>query len=91
MQSGKVDLSDVRFFVLDEADRLLDSGDSEIIFKMYEGIPKTTQRLQARSKILHMKKKKKHKTQNYIHDDAITTAHVCWRPDQLGSDKWAPN
>lgn len=40
VQSGKLDLSAVRFFVLDEADRLLDTGSSDAILKLWRLFPK---------------------------------------------------
>ena len=48
--SGKLDLSSVRYFVLDEADRLLDTGNQPTILKLFERLPKhaasSAQRLQ---------------------------------------------
>ena len=38
--NGKLDLSAVRFFVLDEADRLLDTGNQATILKLFERMPK---------------------------------------------------
>jgi len=46
IESGKMNLRDVRFFVLDEADRLLDTGNEEIIMKIFNQIPKSDRRLQ---------------------------------------------
>ena len=40
VQSGKLDLSAVRFFVLDEADRLLDTGSADTIMKLWRLFPK---------------------------------------------------
>jgi len=40
VESGKLDLSAVRFFVLDEADRLLDTGSSDAILKLWRLFPK---------------------------------------------------
>ena len=51
VESGKLQLSNVRFFVLDEADRLLDTGNLPTIMKMYGAFPKATagpSRLQVR-------------------------------------------
>jgi len=49
VESGKLDLSEVRFFVLDEADRLLDTGNQDAIMKLFQRFPKAgtgTYRLQ---------------------------------------------
>lgn len=49
VESGKLVLSGVKFFVLDEADRLLDTGNQGTIMKLYNRFPKAghgTQRLQ---------------------------------------------
>lgn len=40
IENGKLNLDAVRFFVLDEADRLLDTGNQEMIMKMYQRLPK---------------------------------------------------
>lgn len=40
VESGKLDLSLVRFFVLDEADRLLDTNSAECIMKLWRLFPK---------------------------------------------------
>ena len=40
VQSGKLHLGDVQFFVLDEADRLLDTGNLDTIMKLYAKLPK---------------------------------------------------
>lgn len=42
---GYLDLSEVEFFVLDEADRMLDMGFRDDIFKVYKTIPETSQSL----------------------------------------------
>lgn len=50
MNTGKIDLSDVRFFVLDEADRLVsDAADAAAILELYNKLPKAVHRLQVRS------------------------------------------
>lgn len=49
VQNGKLDVSQVRFFVLDEADRLLDTGNQPTIMKLFDRMPKhgkATHRLQ---------------------------------------------
>ncbi|GAB4816240.1 hypothetical protein N2152v2_003286 [Parachlorella kessleri] len=40
MESGKLPTDSVKFFVLDEADRLLDTGNQEVIMKMFKRFPK---------------------------------------------------
>ena len=40
VKSGKLSLSRVQFFVLDEADRLLDTGNQESILSLYAKLPK---------------------------------------------------
>ena len=49
VEGGKLSLASVRFFVLDEADRLLDTGNSDTIMKLFNRFPKSgtgTARLQ---------------------------------------------
>lgn len=50
VQNGRLDLSAIRYFVLDEADRLLDTGNQAPILKLFERMPKiaasSAQRLQ---------------------------------------------
>ena len=49
IRQGKLDVSAVRFFVLDEADRLLDTGNADDIRKLFNRLPKRgtgTHRLQ---------------------------------------------
>lgn len=49
IESGKLPTDAVKFFVLDEADRLLDSGSQELVLKLFSKLPKAatgTQRLQ---------------------------------------------
>lgn len=49
IESGKLPTDAIRFFVLDEADRLLDTGNTDAILKMYRRFPKAgagTHRLQ---------------------------------------------
>lgn len=49
VETGRLDISRVRFFVLDEADRLLDSGSKSQIMKIFERLRKSgsgTHRLQ---------------------------------------------
>jgi superfamily II DNA/RNA helicase len=41
IESGKLDVSGVRFFVLDEADRLLDTGNQAAILKLFDRMPKS--------------------------------------------------
>ena len=41
VESGRLDVSGVRFFVLDEADRLLDSGNRDAILKLFDKMPKS--------------------------------------------------
>ena len=45
MKMGYVDLSDVRYFILDEADRMLDMGFSEDIMRIVAELPKERQTL----------------------------------------------
>ncbi|PSC75014.1 ATP-dependent RNA helicase DDX1 [Micractinium conductrix] len=40
METGKLPTDQVQFFVLDEADRLLDTGNQEVIMKMFQRFPK---------------------------------------------------
>lgn len=40
IETGKLKLDSVRFFVLDEADRLLDTGNRETLLKMFQRLPK---------------------------------------------------
>ncbi len=47
VRSGTLDLSMIRFFVLDEADKLIDDN-AAIIYELYDKIPKTRQ-LQVRN------------------------------------------
>lgn len=52
LETGKLVLDSVKFFVLDEADRLLDTGNLETIMKMFRRLPKITSgtgRLQVRT------------------------------------------
>ena len=49
IESGKLATDSVKFFVLDEADRLLDPSNQDVILKMFSKFPKAatgTQRLQ---------------------------------------------
>eukprot|EP01025_Chloroclados_australasicus_P054950 TRINITY_DN6577_c0_g1_i1.p1 TRINITY_DN6577_c0_g1~~TRINITY_DN6577_c0_g1_i1.p1 ORF type:complete len:753 (-),score=102.41 TRINITY_DN6577_c0_g1_i1:390-2648(-) len=49
VRSGKMQIGNVRFFVLDEADRLLDTGNFDIIMEIFRRLPKSgrgAQRLQ---------------------------------------------
>ncbi|KAL0042243.1 hypothetical protein WJX77_007018 [Trebouxia sp. C0004] len=49
VESGKLATDAVKFFVLDEADRLLDKGSQELVMKLFSKLPKAatgTQRLQ---------------------------------------------
>ena len=49
IESGKLATDAVKFLVLDEADRLLDSGSQELVMKLFSKLPKAntgTQRLQ---------------------------------------------
>ncbi len=51
MESGKLALGAVKYFVLDEADRLLDNGNQDVILKLYQRFPKAgtgVSRLQVR-------------------------------------------
>ena len=43
LNMGSVDLSQVSFFILDEADRMLDMGFYDDIFQIYKGLPKDCQ------------------------------------------------
>lgn len=64
IESGKLATDAVKFFVLDEADRLLDSGSQELVMKLFSKLPKAatgTQRLQVcstphehHSQVLHI-------------------------------------
>ena len=42
MKSGKLATDAVKFFVLDEADRLLDTGNQDTILQMFQRFPKAT-------------------------------------------------
>lgn len=49
IESGKLATDGVKFFVLDEADRLLDKGSQDLVLKIFSKLPKAatgTQRLQ---------------------------------------------
>ena len=55
IQSGKLATDAIKFFVLDEADRLLDTGNQELIMKLFSQLPKAstgTQRLQVNTCLL---------------------------------------
>ena len=52
VESGKLSLSAVKYFVLDEADRLLDTGNQDLILSLFARFPKAgtgAARLQVRS------------------------------------------
>ena len=54
MEGGKLEVDAVKFFVLDEADRLLDTGNLDVIMKIFQRLPKAssgTHRLQASSEV----------------------------------------
>lgn len=40
VKSGKLSLAAIKFFVLDEADRLLDSGDADTVYDLFSRLPK---------------------------------------------------
>ena len=40
VESGKLSLSAVKYFVLDEADRLLDTGNQDLILNLFSRFPK---------------------------------------------------
>ena len=40
MESGKLSLSSVKYFILDEADRLLDTGNQDVILNLFARFPK---------------------------------------------------
>jgi ATP-dependent RNA helicase DDX1 len=44
LKQGKLSLENLRFFCLDEADRLLDTGNSELIMSMYNRVPRNAER-----------------------------------------------
>ena len=44
--SGELDLSSMMFFILDEADSLLDSGNSELVLKLYRNVIRQKQQMQ---------------------------------------------
>lgn len=49
VESGKLSLSSVKYFILDEADRLLDTGNQDLILNLFSRFPKAgtgTARLQ---------------------------------------------
>ncbi len=49
MESGKLSLASVKYFILDEADRLLDTGNQDLILNLFSRFPKAgtgTARLQ---------------------------------------------
>ena len=49
VESGKLSLSSMKFFILDEADRLLDTGNQDLILNLFSRFPKAgtgTARLQ---------------------------------------------
>ena len=50
--NGKLDLSAVRFFVLDEADRLLDTGNQATILKLFERMRETRGVLRERLQVM---------------------------------------
>ena len=41
IEKGALDISEVQYFVIDEADRLLDTGNYELIQKFYELLDKS--------------------------------------------------
>jgi ATP-dependent RNA helicase DDX1 len=53
VQSKQLDVSNVRFFVLDEADRLLDSGNLRIVEQVYAALDKTHLQVMLFSATLH--------------------------------------
>ena len=42
VQSGKLKLTEIQFFILDEADRLLDTGNLEVILELHSQLNKTS-------------------------------------------------
>lgn len=67
IESGKLSTDSVKFFVLDEADRLLDSGSQELVMKLFSRLPKAatgTQRLQV---FRHMHKFAEPMIPDYVH------------------------
>ena len=91
---GYVDLSQVSFFVLDEADRMLDMGFSEDIMKIVSQLPKSCQRVMFSAT---MPSKIRELAVSLLHDPieiklAVSkpaekiqqSAYVCYDPQKLG-------
>ncbi|MBQ8657342.1 MAG: DEAD/DEAH box helicase [Prevotella sp.] len=91
---GNVDLSRVSFFVLDEADRMLDMGFSDDIMQIASHLPKTRQTVMFSAT---MPDKIQQLAKNMLHDPVMVkiavsrpadkiqqSAFVCYEPQKLG-------